>query len=82
MFRQASLYITSLAPRNLLLKLHYQTIGLKRHQIQAIISANFSASVASLTNHNLYTYTSGRFILNESQCLHERYVEFNPYALL
>jgi hypothetical protein len=82
MFRQASLYITSLAPRNLPLKLHCQIIGLKHHQIQAIISANFSASVASLINHNLYTYTSGRFIFNKSQRLHECYVEFNPCALL
>ncbi|KAL3414057.1 hypothetical protein V8F44DRAFT_633910 [Aspergillus fumigatus] len=45
MFRQASLYITSLAPRNLPLKLHCQII-------------------ASLINHNLYTYTSERLVSN------------------
>ncbi|KAL2835767.1 kinase-like domain-containing protein [Aspergillus pseudodeflectus] len=63
MFRRASLYITSLAPHNLPLKLHCRTMG-------------------SSTNRDLYTYTSGRFIFNESRRLYERYVEFDPCALL
>ncbi|KAI9370282.1 kinase-like domain-containing protein [Aspergillus egyptiacus] len=39
-------------------------------------------TIASSANRELYTYTSGRFIFNESRRLHERHVEFDPGALL
>ncbi|KAL4779756.1 kinase-like domain-containing protein [Aspergillus varians] len=39
-------------------------------------------SIASSTNQNLFSYTSGRFIYNEELRLRGRYVKFNPDALL
>ncbi|GLA63040.1 phosphotransferase enzyme [Aspergillus tubingensis] len=50
-------------------------MGLKQHAARS-----FHSETAA--NHDLYSYTSGRFLFNELLRLHERYVEFDHIALL
>lgn len=47
---------------------------------EATRGPGFHSGIAA--NYDLYSYTSGRFLFDESLRLHERYVEFDHIALL